>query len=61
MLALPSDTQLAGLMRRRADLETQLEELKARKESTPPDQYDVDLEKLLVENARIGAQIRAKS
>jgi len=61
VLALPSDTQLAGLMRRRADLETQLEELKARKESTPPAQYDVDLEKLLVEIARIGAQIRAKS
>ena len=61
VLALPSDTQLAGLMRRRADLETQLEELKARKESTPPDQYDADLEKLLVEIARISAQIRAKS
>jgi len=60
-LALPADTALAGLVRRRADLETQLEELKARKESTPPDQYDVDLEKLLVEIARIGAQIRAKS
>jgi len=40
-------------MRRRADLETLLEELKARKESTPPDQYDTDLEKLLVEIARI--------
>jgi len=61
VLALPSDTALAGLMRRRADLETQLEELKARKESTPPDQYDADLEKLLVEIARISAQIRAKS
>ena len=60
-LALPADTALAGLMRRRADLETLLEELKARKESTPPDQYDADLEKLLVEFARISAQIRAKS
>ena len=60
-LTLPADTALAGLMRRRADLETLLEELKARKESTPPDQYDADLEKLLVEIARIGAQIRAKS
>jgi hypothetical protein len=48
-------------MRRRAELETQLEELKARKESTPPDRYDADLEKLLVEIARISAQIRAKS
>jgi hypothetical protein len=61
VLALPSNTLLAGLMRRRAELETQLEELKARKESTPPDQYDADLEKLLVEIARISAQIRAKS
>ena len=60
-LALPADTALAGLMRRRADLETLLEELKARKESTPPDQYDADLEKILVEIARLSAQIRAKS
>ena len=60
-LTLPADTALAGLMRRRADLETLLEELKARKESTPSDQYDADLEKLLVEIARISAQIRAKS
>jgi hypothetical protein len=60
-LTLPADTALAGLMRRRAELETLLEELKARKESTPPDQYDADLEKLLVEIARLSAQIRAKS
>jgi hypothetical protein len=60
-LALPADTALAGLIRRRADLETLLEELKARKESTPPDQYEADLEKLLVEIARVSAQIRAKS
>ena len=60
-LALPADTAVAGLMRRRAELDTLLEELKARKESTPPDQYDADLEKLLVEIARISAQIRAKS
>jgi len=60
-LTLPADTALAVLVKRRADLEAQLEELKARKESTPPDQYDADLEKLLVEIARIGTQIRAKS
>lgn len=60
-LVLPSDTALAGLVRRRAELEAQLEELKARKESTPADRYDVELEKLLVEIARISAQIRAKS
>jgi hypothetical protein len=61
VLALPSDTALAALMRRRAELENLLDELKARKESTPPDRYDADLEKLLVEIARISAQIRAKS
>jgi hypothetical protein len=60
-LTLPADTALAVLVKRRAELEAQLEELKARKESTPPNQYDAELEKLLVEIARIGTQIRAKS
>jgi hypothetical protein len=60
-LALPADTALATLIRRRAELESQLEELKARKESTPPDQYDAELEKLLIELSRVGTQIRAKS
>jgi hypothetical protein len=60
-LALPADTALAVLVKRRAELEMRLEELKARKESTPAEQYDADLEKLLIEIARVGAQIRAKS
>ena len=60
-LALPADTALAVLVKRRAELEASLEELKARKESTPPEQYEAELEKLLVEIARVGAQIRAKS
>ena len=61
VLALPSDANQAALVKRRAELERQLEELKARKESTPPDQYDAELEKLLVEIARISQQLRAKS
>jgi hypothetical protein len=61
VLALPADTAIAALMRRRAELENLLEELKARKESLPPDRYDAELEKLLVEIARISAQIRARS
>jgi hypothetical protein len=60
-LALPADTALAVLVKRRAELESSLEELKARKESTPPEQYEAELEKLLIEIARVGAQIRAKS
>jgi hypothetical protein len=61
VLTLPSDAGQAVLVRRRADLEQQVEELKARKETTPPDQYDAELEKLLVEIARISQQLRAKS
>jgi hypothetical protein len=60
-LTLPADAGQATLVKRRAELEALLEELKARKESTPADQYDAELEKLLVEIARISAQIRAKS
>jgi hypothetical protein len=60
-LMLPADTALAVLVKRRAELEMQLEELKARKESTPTEQYDAELEKVLVEIARISAQIRARS
>jgi hypothetical protein len=60
-LALPADTALAVLVKRRAELEANLEALKARKETMPEDQYDAELEKLLVEISRVGAQIRAKS
>jgi hypothetical protein len=61
VLALPADTALAGLVKRQAELQAQLEELKARKESTPADQYDAELEQLLVDLARVSIQIRAKS
>jgi len=60
-LALPADTALAVLIKRRAELEASLEALKARKETMAEDQYDDELEKLLVEISRVGAQIRAKS
>lgn len=60
-LELPSDAALATLVRRRAALEAALEELKARKESLPADQYDVELERILTELARVSLQIKAKS
>jgi hypothetical protein len=60
-LALPADSAQAALVRRRAELESQLEELKARKENMPEDQYDAELEKILIEIARVGAQLRTKS
>jgi hypothetical protein len=60
-VALPSDTALAVLVKRRAELEQQVEDLKARKDTIPPDQYDADLERLLIEIARLSVQIRTKS
>jgi hypothetical protein len=60
-LELPSDAALAGLVRRRAALETALEELKARKESLSPEQYATELEAILTELARVSLQIKAKS
>jgi hypothetical protein len=60
-LALPSDSAQAALVRRRAELAAQLEELKARKEHMAEDQYDAELEKILIEIARVGAQLRTKS
>jgi hypothetical protein len=60
-LDLPSDTALAALMTRRAELQNALEELKARRESTPPDQYAAELEKILTALARVSQQLRTKS
>lgn len=60
-LDLPADAALAVLVRRRAAIERSLEELKARKESTPPERYEAELERVLIELARISQQIRTKS
>ena len=60
-LDLPSDAGLATLVKRRAALEAAFEELKARKESLSPDQYDAELERILTELARVSLQIKAKS
>lgn len=60
-VALPSDTATAELVKRRTDLESQVEQLKARKDLMPADQYDAELERLLIEIARLSAEIRTKS
>ena len=59
--ALPGDTSLGALQKRLAQLQTALEELKAKKAAMPPEQYDAELEKLALEIARVSAQIRSKS
>jgi hypothetical protein len=59
--AIPTNDALAALLKRRSELEADLEALKARKSSMPADQYDAALEKLLLELAQISRQIRARS
>ncbi|HZP47125.1 MAG TPA: hypothetical protein VFB07_01225 [Vicinamibacterales bacterium] len=60
-VAVPSNAALADLFKRRAELEAEVEALKARKDTMPADQYDAELERLLIEIARVSAQIRTKS
>jgi hypothetical protein len=60
-LELPSDAGLAVLVKRRAALEAALEELKARRESLPQDQYAAELERILTELARVSLQLKTKS
>lgn len=56
-----ADVALAGLQRRRAALEAQLEDLKAKKESLAAPDYESQLERVLIELARVARQIRTRS
>jgi hypothetical protein len=56
-----SDPAVAELLRRRTELENQVEELKGRRDSMSAEEYDRQLEALLVELARVSREIRLKS
>jgi hypothetical protein len=58
---ITADVALAGLHRRRAALEAQLEDLKSRKDSLAAEDYEAQLERVLVELARVAKQIRQRS
>jgi hypothetical protein len=58
---ITADVALAGLQRRRAALEAQLDELKAKKDSLAAEDYEAQLERVLVELARVARQIRQRS
>jgi hypothetical protein len=57
----PVDAPRRALAARQAALEAQVEALKAGRPSMPPDVYQSELERLLIELARISAELRAKS
>lgn len=54
-------TGVEELLKQRSDLEARLEELKAKKPSLAAEPYEKELEGILVELAKIGRLIRAKS
>ena len=56
-----SNPELAELMRRRADVENQLAVLKSNKERMAMERYEDELERLLLELARIDRQLRSKT
>jgi hypothetical protein len=59
-VAVAGDSALTALLERRADLEAQIGLLKARKPELAPDQYDAQMEALLLDLARLDAQIRSR-
>jgi len=54
------DAQLTALLQRRAAVQAQIDELRARRAELPPDRYDGQMEPLLLELARIDAQVRSR-
>ena len=55
-----TDAALAALLRERADVQSRIDRLRAGKAEVPPEQYERDLEVLLVELARLERQIRSR-
>ena len=55
------DAEVAALERQRLVLEARLETLKEKKSSMPENEYQAELEKILVELAKIAQQIRQRS
>jgi len=59
--AAASNPELAALLRRRRELESEAEALKAKKASMPQATWDAEYEKLMLELAKVSRDIKAKS
>lgn len=55
-----ADAELSRLLKRRAELESEVEHLRTQKPTITPQQYETELERLLTELARLDRQIRSK-
>ena len=58
---ISADVAIAALQRQRAALEAQLDNLKSRKDAMSDETYQMELERLLIQIAKIGQQIRSRS
>jgi hypothetical protein len=56
-----SNPELAALLRRRRELETDVEALKLKKEEMPGPQWDAEFEKLMLELAKVSREIKERS
>ena len=59
-IAAPADSELGALMRRRADIQAQIDLLRARKPNLPEAEYQSELERLLLDLSRLDRDIRAR-
>ena len=59
--SMTADPELADLMRRRAELEAAVENLKSRKPMMRPDEYQDELERVRIELARVSQAIRSRT
>jgi hypothetical protein len=60
-IADTGDPELTARLRRKAEINRELEELRARKQEMLPEDYERQLEQLLLELARLDRQLRSKS
>jgi hypothetical protein len=59
--AATGNSALDALLKRQTELQAAIEALKGRKPDMNPDQYEAELERLLLELARVSQQIRTRS
>jgi len=59
-LARGGDESRTALLKRQSDLEAAIDALKAKRESLSPEVYDMQLEQLLLELARVSGQLRSR-
>jgi hypothetical protein len=60
-VAVPPEAARRALTARQTALEAEIEALRVRRSSMPPDAYQAELERLLLELARVSAELRSKS